>query len=71
MNYMTPNKLREFRYRKLLKQSDVAKEIGIGTSDRISQWETGHSMPSVENLFKLAKLFDTTPHDLYPGLWKS
>ncbi len=71
MNYMTnlPNKLREFRYRQLSKQSEVAERIGIGTSDRISQWETGHSMPSVENLFKLAKLFETTPEELYPDLW--
>ena len=65
-----PNKIREYRYRRIMKQSELADKIGIKTSDRISQWETGHSMPSVENLFEMAKVLGATPMELYPGLWE-
>ena len=66
----TSNNLREFRYRKLLKQSEVATKIGLSSSDRISQWESGQSVPGIDNLFKLACLFEVNPQDLYPGLWE-
>lgn len=63
-----PNKLRELRYRKVLKQSEVAELIGLKGTARISLWETGEAMPSVENLFKLANLFEVAVEEIYPIL---
>src|ERR1700760_420076 len=39
-------------------QADLAKQIGGGiTKSSISNWETGTSKPSRENIFKLSRIF--------------
>jgi len=53
----------------MLKQSELAKLMGFASNERISFWETGKSMPSVENLFQLAKILGVMPHEIYPELW--
>ena len=55
---MTPNNIRHFRYRKMLKQSELAKQLGFKSADRISLWENGLAMPSTENLFDLARVLE-------------
>ena len=62
---MITNNLKEYRLRLGLKQSEVAEKLGMKSSDRISHWEKGVAMPSVINLFKLAKLYGVFPHELY------
>lgn len=64
-----PNTLREHRLKRNLKQKEVAKELGLGNSDdRISHWERGQALPSIPNLFKLCRIYDTNPKDIYPDL---
>ena len=46
-----------------------AKLIGLKDGTRLSLWEKGQAMPSVENLFKLAILYRVTPQELYPALF--
>ena len=72
MNYMEhiPNNIRHFRYCKMLKQSELAEKMGFTSNERISQWESGKSMPNVQKLFDLAKIFEVFPHEIYPELWK-
>lgn len=63
-----PNQIREYRLRAQLTQRDLAKEIG-GNRSMISAWECGQILPSVPNLFKLARALSTLGEALYCGLW--
>ncbi|HYC83128.1 MAG TPA: helix-turn-helix transcriptional regulator [Candidatus Paceibacterota bacterium] len=64
-----PNDLRRLRERAGLKQTEVAAALGLASHDRISHWERGQAIPSLENLFKLAAAYGVFPHDLYPEAW--
>lgn len=46
-------------------QIEVAQLLGHLNSDRISDWEKGYSMPSVQNLFKLATVLGVAAEELY------
>ena len=50
-------KLKKLRKEQDLSQKELAKELGF-TLNQISDWEIGRSMPSVEQLMKIAMLFD-------------
>ena len=52
-----------------LRQIDIARALGLESSDRISLWEAGRKFPSVINLFKLAQLYGVTPDMLYEHLY--
>ncbi len=47
------------------KQNEVAKLLGLKSASRISKWEKGLAMPSVENLIKLSALYATLMNELY------
>lgn len=66
-----PNTLRHHRERVGLRQIDIARRLGLQSSDRISHWELGVAMPSIVNLFKLAVLYRVPPHELYGELFKT
>lgn len=65
------NNLKSFRKKLNLRQIDVAAMLGHASSDRISHWEKGMSVPSLVNLFKLSVIYGTTPHELYGELFHS
>ncbi len=64
------NKLKELRLQNNLKQEEVAIWLSIQGACRISKWERGLAMPSVGNLFKLAKIYKVLPHVIYPELFR-
>lgn len=64
-----PNRLREIRKQRNLRQLDVACSMGFTTTDRISKWEKGVGMPSLVSLFKIAVLYEVNPVELYPEIW--
>ncbi len=66
-----PNTLRHHRERVGLRQIDIARRLGLQSSDRISHWELGTAIPSIVNLFKLAALYQVAPHELYGELFKN
>ncbi len=63
-----PNTLREHRLKAGLLQSDVARELGFKSTDRISRWEQGQTYPHVVNLFKMARLYGVKAEYLYPDI---
>jgi transcriptional regulator with XRE-family HTH domain len=65
MTPRVPNDLLAHRERARLLQSDVARQIGIRGTERISRWERGLATPSLLNLFKLAVLYGVPPQTLY------
>lgn len=50
------------------KQVDVARLLGIQSTNRISRWERGLAMPSALNLIKLSILYRTLVKQLYADL---
>ena len=60
-----PNNLRELRKAKGMLQVEVAQLLGHLNSDRISDWEKGYGMPSVQNLFKLATVLEVPAENIY------
>ena len=51
--------LKQLRKKRNLSQKQFAQEIFISSS-AVSQYETGHTMPSRENLERIAKYFDVS-----------
>jgi transcriptional regulator with XRE-family HTH domain len=64
-NRHIPNRLRKHRMLMGYKQKDVAYLLGLVSSNRISEWESGVSMPNVRNLIKLSVIYRTIPTELY------
>ena len=56
----------ELRDENGLRDADVATRLGFAKSG-LSDWKRGKSKPNVENLYKIAKLFDTTIEYLLTG----
>ena len=63
-----PNNLKEYRLKAGLRQIDVAHLLGFKTEDRICHWEKGKNVPSIMNLFKLAKIYEISAEELYKHL---
>ncbi|MGX9844652.1 helix-turn-helix domain-containing protein [Streptococcus iniae] len=68
MTFFT-DKLKALRKQKKLTQKELAEQIGI-KQNSYSDWETGKNEPSLDNIIKLAKIFNTTTDELL-GLDKS
>jgi transcriptional regulator with XRE-family HTH domain len=52
-------RIRELRVRNNIKQSELAKSLGISQAT-LSNWERGEFEPDKNSLIKLAEIFDTT-----------
>ena len=57
MNENFSKKLSELRAAAGISQAELGKHLGV-TNRAVSKWENGLSLPSAENIFKLARLFD-------------
>lgn len=56
-------KIKEIRVRTGLLQRDVAQKLNIDRST-VAKWEAGEANPSVNNLVKLAEIFDCTVDEI-------
>ena len=63
-----PNQIRNYRIAAGLSQSELGARIGR-TRSVVSAWERGRYLPSVNNLFLLARALDTLVEALYWGLY--
>jgi DNA-binding XRE family transcriptional regulator len=63
-----PNQIRNYRIAAGLSQSELGARIGR-TRSIVSAWERGRYLPSVTNLFLLARALDTLVESLYWGLY--
>lgn len=55
----TGAKIAELRKSKKIKVSDIADFMGFESDQAIYKWQRGDSLPTVDNLFALSKLFET------------
>lgn len=58
------NKIKEFRKKKKLSQSDIAKIMEV-KQNTVSQWETGERKPGVIQALKLSAILETTIEELF------
>ncbi|HWS43330.1 MAG TPA: helix-turn-helix transcriptional regulator [Pseudoflavonifractor sp.] len=54
-----PLRVKEFRERKELTQTELAKRVGV-TQSAVAKWETGGFTPSTSTLFLLADVLGCT-----------
>ncbi len=60
-----PNRLRKYRILAGYSQKDVAIILGMKSTSRISKWEQGTALPSLEYLLKLSILYHVLCDELY------
>lgn len=58
------NRIKEFRKKKNLSQSDISKIMRVGQST-VANWESEYRNPSVRRAIQLANILDTTVESLY------
>ena len=60
-------RIRELRKQKYLKVSDVADFMGFVSEQAIYKWQRGDSLPTVDNLYALSQLFETSIDNIIKG----
>ena len=66
----TGKRIKELREEKNLSIEDVCEYMGFESVQAIYKWQRGDGMPSVDNLYALSRLFDTTVDDILCGDWE-
>ena len=66
---IVPNDLKEYRVKAGLTQKHAALKINLspGNQDRISKWQCRVATPSLDNLKKLCRIYNTILEELYPS----
>ena len=64
-----PNRLKSYRRSKGFSQKRVARVLGLVDTSALSRWERGVVLPSALQVFQLATIYETLPHDLFDELW--
>ena len=59
----TKNIIFELRTKNGLSQDELAKKLYV-TRQAVSRWETGETVPNIETLKRLSKLFDVSINTL-------
>ncbi|XVJ66910.1 MAG: helix-turn-helix transcriptional regulator [Lacibacter sp.] len=65
---MNSNRLKQYRLEKGYTLTQVALRLEMKCEDRLSHWERGSAVPSLQNALKLARLYEVSVHDLFPIL---
>ena len=66
-----PNKLKTYRRCSGYSQKKVARILGFADTSTISRWEHGLTVPSIVQVFRLARIYRALPHELFDELWAS
>ena len=63
----TGNRIRELRKEHHIKVDDIVSFMGFESQQAVYKWQRGESLPSVDNLYALSRLFGTTMDDILVG----
>lgn len=63
----TGARIKELRKEHNLKVCEVAAFMGFESEQAIYKWQRGDSLPTVDNLYALSRLFDTSVDDILRG----
>lgn len=57
-------KLKCLRKERGMTQADLAERLNV-SRQAVSKWETGASLPDIENILSICKVFEVTPNDFF------
>ena len=63
----TGNRIKELRKENHIKVCDIADYMGFESQQAIYKWQRGESLPTVDNLYALSRLFGTTIDSILVG----
>lgn len=63
----TGKRIKELRIKHNLKVEDIAKFMGFESEQAVYKWQRGDSLPSLDNLYALSRLFETSVDDILRG----
>ena len=63
----TGKRIKELRKARNLKVDDIASFMGFDSPQAVYKWQRGDSLPTVDNLYALSKLFETPVDDILRG----
>lgn len=63
----TGARIKELRKAHHLKVEEVAFFMGFESVQAVYKWQRGESLPTVDNLYALSRLFETTVDDILRG----
>lgn len=63
----TGARIKELRKQKHLKVEDVARFMGFESEQAVYKWQRGDSLPTIDNLYALSVLFETSVDDILRG----
>ncbi len=58
-----------FRRNSGYSQKKVARMLGLSDTSTLSRWEHGVSVPSMVQVFRISRIYNTHPHELFTELW--
>ena len=64
----TGARIRELRKKHNLRVEDIRAYINLSDTQAIYKWQRGATLPSIENLLALSRLFNTTIEDIIQEL---
>ena len=63
----TGRRIRELRKKKGFTVSAICDAMGFNEPQAIYKWQRGDSLPTLQNLYKLSKLFEVSIDDIVRG----
>lgn len=57
----------ELRNKRNIKVREISEYMGFGSDQAIYKWQRGESLPTVDNLYALSRLFNTTVDYILQG----
>ena len=63
----TGARIKELRKRHHLRVEDVARFMGFESEQAVYKWQRGDSLPTIDNLYALSILFETSVDDILRG----
>ena len=60
----TGNRIKQLRKERNLRVTDISDYMGFLEPQAVYKWQRGESLPSVDNLFALSRLFETSMEDI-------
>ncbi len=64
-----PNKLKLFRRCSGYSQKKVARLLGLADTSTLSKWEHGVAVPGLVQVFRLSRIYNSLPQELFEELW--
>ena len=63
----TGARIKELRKQKHLKVEEISRFMGFESDQAVYKWQRGDSLPTVDNLFALSRLLETTVDEILRG----